>query len=369
MKQLISHTRKAGLKILMYPGWLMTCLPDIIDCMGMNTEINEHSGEDLNIACYKMPPKCRQQCIRQHPEQWLRYFLLDGFFDENSVIVKSSVHEVITQQAPIRLRHGSIKKSPARCLISLPFSPDSAPYLRPSIERNSQERLEYSEINNHWRYFTFSTLFNPAHTSKGSVLEIIRQQFRQQSHPPVMPFTHDILYSSLADDRQRRAYAALMWACPGDKILSGPTHRACGQMLFYPNPWFTTLIRDLNHWYKSLNLRQSRLHNGETDNVQRSKIITVTLTTPHDELFIIVVNTSNTDETAFKLYIEDPGEYLEILNTDSVYYGGKNQGNAGKVVSSQKKNNTNHWLTLTVPAFTTLYLLKSTRQRQTAPTS
>ncbi|EKF62024.1 1,4-alpha-glucan-branching enzyme, partial [Serratia plymuthica A30] len=61
----------------------------------------------------------------------------------------------------------------------------------------------------------------------------------------------------------------------------------------------------------------------------------------------------------YRIGISRPGEYREILNTDSHHYHGSNTGNQGRVVSDPIGNHgREHSISVTVPPLATIYLLR-----------
>jgi len=59
----------------------------------------------------------------------------------------------------------------------------------------------------------------------------------------------------------------------------------------------------------------------------------------------------------YRIGVPQPGEYIEVLNTDSGYYGGSDVGNMGKVQAEAIPANGRPWsIRLCLPPLATLWL-------------
>ncbi len=76
-----------------------------------------------------------------------------------------------------------------------------------------------------------------------------------------------------------------------------------------------------------------------------------------DDIVVAVFNATPVPRRDYRLGVPLPGDYLEILNTDSALYGGGNIGNAGRVRAEDKPwDGKPHSLVLTLPPLGALYL-------------
>ena len=203
----------------------------------------------------------------------------------------------------------------------------------------------------------------------------------------ILPLSHDeVVYGkrSLLDkmpgDRWQkfanlRALFGYMWGRPGKKmifmggelgqwrewnhdesldwhLLEEPDHRGV-----------QTLVRDLNRIYRE----EPALWEADVEpagfrwidaNDADDNVIAFIRTAPSSGRNIICVsNFSPVVRTGYRIGVPEGGLYREILNTDSEYYAGGNQGNSGAVMAEDASSHGfSHSLVLTLPPLATLWL-------------
>jgi 1,4-alpha-glucan branching enzyme len=78
------------------------------------------------------------------------------------------------------------------------------------------------------------------------------------------------------------------------------------------------------------------------------------------EEFVVVLNATPVVRSGYRLGVPNPGDYREILNTDSQFYGGSNVGNGGAVATQAiPAHGHPHSLSLTLPPLGVLVLATS----------
>ncbi|KAA8996412.1 1,4-alpha-glucan branching enzyme [Affinibrenneria salicis] len=175
-----------------------------------------------------------------------------------------------------------------------------------------------------------------------------------------------------------RAYYGFMWAHPGKKLLFMGNEFAQGRewnhessldwhLLDEPEGWHRgvqQLVRDLNHCYR----RQPPLYQLDfqpqgfewlvVDDRENSVFAFVRRDQQGNEL-LVVSNFTPVPRYGYRIGINQPGRWREIINTDSCHYHGGNLGNQGAVESeAQGSHQRAHSLVLTLPPLATLYLVK-----------
>jgi 1,4-alpha-glucan branching enzyme len=205
----------------------------------------------------------------------------------------------------------------------------------------------------------------------------------------VLPLSHDevvhgkgsLLGKMPGDDWQRfanlRAYYGFMWGHPGKKLLF------MGQEFAQPLEWnhdgelpwallkderhagVQRLVRDLNHLYRS----QPALHRLDCESrgfewlVSDDAACSVFAWLRRDEHSAMVLVVSNfTPEPRYDYCIGMPDGlalWREVLNTDSVHYGGSNLGQGGAPLGTQafSSHGRAHSLKLTLPPLATIFLV------------
>ena len=178
----------------------------------------------------------------------------------------------------------------------------------------------------------------------------------------VLPLSHDevvhgkgsMLSKMSGDDWQQfanlRAYYAMMWGYPGKKLLF------MGQEFAQRREWseeraldwelrdapahegVRNLVRDLNRLYRAKPALHARDCEGEgfewlvVDDAANS--VFAWLRKAPDALPVAVIsNMTPTMRTSYQLPLPCEGKWNEIMNSDSVYYGGSGKGNLGQVTA------------------------------------
>lgn len=194
----------------------------------------------------------------------------------------------------------------------------------------------------------------------------------------VLPLSHDevvhgkgtLINKMSGDEWQKfanlRAYYGFMWAYPGKKLLfmgqefaqlhEWSEERALDWELIdnYKHKGVQKLIKDLNNIYKNY----PSLHywdcdkNGfewvKVDDKQNSVFGFIRIA-PNQKPIFIITNFSNQNIKSYNVTLPKNGKWIEILNTDAIYYGGNGEGNLG-FINCEYGNST-----LTMPALTTLF--------------
>lgn len=195
----------------------------------------------------------------------------------------------------------------------------------------------------------------------------------------VLPLSHDevvhekgtLLTKMSGDDWQKfanlRAYYGFMWGHPGKKLLF------MGQEFAQRREWcelraldwflldapmhkgVQNLIKDLNHLYKT----KPQLHERDcdsdgfqwliVDDKDNSVFAWLRFAENHNPIAVIC-NFSGTTLHNYRVPLSHNGDWKEILNTDSHFYGGSGTGNFGKITCN------NNEAFLTIPALSTLII-------------
>jgi len=175
------------------------------------------------------------------------------------------------------------------------------------------------------------------------------------SHDEVVHGKRSLIYRMPGDEWQRfanlRALYGLMYGFPGKKLLfmggefgqtSEWNHDGSLDWHLLQYPLHTGVQRwvdDLNSLYKS----QRALHEVDFhytgfewidfQDKQNSVISFLRFSAGQDESLIVVCNLTPVPRFGYRIGVPDSGTYLELLNSDSEYYGGSNVGNTGAVLS------------------------------------
>jgi 1,4-alpha-glucan branching enzyme len=177
----------------------------------------------------------------------------------------------------------------------------------------------------------------------------------------VLPISHDevvhgkgsMLSKMSGDDWQQfanlRAYYAFMWGYPGKKLLF------MGQEFAQRREWsedraldwelldakahagVRNLVRDLNRLYRAkpaLHARDCEAEGFEwlVVNDRENSIFAWLRKAPGERGIAVVANMTPTYHEAYRMPFPWDGLWSEVLNTDSVYYGGSGKGNLGRIV-------------------------------------
>jgi 1,4-alpha-glucan branching enzyme len=169
-----------------------------------------------------------------------------------------------------------------------------------------------------------------------------------------------------------RAYYAFMWAHPGKKLLFMGSewaqvrewsHQHSLDWHLLESTWHRgvqALVRDLNQIYQS----QPALYQIDFEPrgfnwiIADDAIHSIFAFSRHSEndFVLIVANFTPEVRHQYRVGVPNPGRYIEIINTDSMYYQGGNVGNSecqSENIASQQYPQS---LALTIPPLATLYL-------------
>ncbi len=205
----------------------------------------------------------------------------------------------------------------------------------------------------------------------------------------VLPFSHDdvvhgkqsMLYKQAGDDCQRFANLRLlypsMFAFPGKKLLFMGDEIAQGHewnfdasiewhLLDYEHHrGMQTLIGDLNRLYR----HNTELHRFDFSpdgfewiecNGSDQSVLSF-LRKDGDKTFVIVLNFTPVPRHDHRVGLPAAGDYLELFNSDSSYYGGSNLGNSGRITTDDTPcNGRPHSLSLTLPPLGGVILKRQT---------
>ncbi|SFC43616.1 1,4-alpha-glucan branching protein GlgB [Pragia fontium] len=201
------------------------------------------------------------------------------------------------------------------------------------------------------------------------------------SHDEVVHGKRSLLGKMPGDTWQQfanlRAYYGFMWGHPGKKLLFMGNEFAQGREwnhdasldwhLLDPiqGGWHNgiqDLVRDLNHCYQ----QQPALYQLDyapegfewlvVNDHENSVFAFVRRDAAGNEI-IVISNFTPVLRENYRIGINQPGHYQEILNTDSAFYRGSNAGNLGGVHSEPlPSHHKEHSLNLVLPPLATLYL-------------
>ncbi|WP_347329763.1 1,4-alpha-glucan branching protein GlgB [Marinimicrobium locisalis] len=171
----------------------------------------------------------------------------------------------------------------------------------------------------------------------------------------MLPFSHDevvhgkgsLLGKMPGDDWQKFANLRLLysyqWTYPGNKLLFMGSEFAQRKEWAYREPldWglldhaphrgILSTVTDLNHLYRNrteLHQRGFRPEGFEwIDCHDSTQSIISYLRSSEDGFLVVVLNFTPTPREGYRLGVPSAGEYREIFNSDSTYYGGSNLGN------------------------------------------
>jgi len=196
----------------------------------------------------------------------------------------------------------------------------------------------------------------------------------------VLPFSHDevvhgkgsMLNKMPGDEWQRhanlRALFTYQFTHPGKKLLFMGTELGQGlewnsegvldwYVLQYPlHQGMRRLLHDLNRMYRA----SPALHRHEFDwrgfewidchDAQQS-VLSFLRKGEAGELMVVVVNLTPVPRYGYRIGVPHAGRYREVLNSDSVHYGGSNIGNGSAELAAEEWSwmGRNHSLALTLP--------------------
>ncbi len=148
-----------------------------------------------------------------------------------------------------------------------------------------------------------------------------------------------------------RAYYAFMWGHPGKKLLFMGNDFGQGPEWDHDNglPWYQlevaehkgvqNLVRDLNNLYVSREALHHHDSEGrgfewiEADDRHNSVFAFIRKSEVTGHSVLVVTNFTPECREEYRVGINEPGYYKEILNSDSEIYGGTNKGCGGGVCS------------------------------------
>lgn len=201
----------------------------------------------------------------------------------------------------------------------------------------------------------------------------------------VLPFSHDevvhgkrsLLYRMPGDEWQRFANLRLlytyMYTYPGKKLLFMGCEFAQGRewdaaaaldwyVLDYPlHQGMQRLVSDLNHLYRE----QEALHRHDFDwqgfawidcHDAAQSVISFVRKSERGQTILVVLNFTPVVRHNYRIGVAHPGNYRELLNSDSMYYGGSNVGNLSLHSEPQAWMGHPHSITLTLPPLGALVL-------------
>ncbi|MGO3413987.1 MAG: alpha amylase C-terminal domain-containing protein, partial [Kluyvera intermedia] len=175
-----------------------------------------------------------------------------------------------------------------------------------------------------------------------------------------------------------RAYYGWLFAFPGKKLLFMGDEFAQGRewnfdgsldwhLLEGGDNWHNgvqRLVRDLNHTYR----HHKAMHEMDfdeygfewlvVDDHERSVFAFVRRDKAGNEI-IVVSNFTPVLRHGYRIGINQPGRWREVLNTDSGHYHGSNAGNGGEVRSDDiESHGRAQSLSLTLPPLSTVWLVR-----------
>jgi 1,4-alpha-glucan branching enzyme len=196
----------------------------------------------------------------------------------------------------------------------------------------------------------------------------------------LLPFSHDevvhgkgsMLNKMPGDEWQRHANLRVLYTYqfthPGKKLLFMGTEFGQGvewnsagvldwYVLEYPNhQGIQRLVRDLNHLYR----KYPALYRNEFDwqgfewidcHDHQQSVLSFLRKGDDGEIAVVVLNLTPVPRHNYRIGVPLPGDYREVLNSDSEIYGGSNVGNgsAPLLADEQPWMNRSHSLLLTIP--------------------
>ena len=201
----------------------------------------------------------------------------------------------------------------------------------------------------------------------------------------VLPLSHDevvhgkgSLLSRMPGDvwqkfANLRAYYAFMWAYPGKKLLFMGCEFAQGREWNHDasldwhqteiawHKGVQTLVADLNRTYKSTpalfqaDFEPRGFQWIAADDNENSVLSFVRYDNARD-FVLVVCNFTPVTRHGFRIGVPQSGRYQEILNTDSTWYGGSNQGNGEVCSETVRCHGLEQSLPLTLPPLAVVYL-------------
>ena len=203
----------------------------------------------------------------------------------------------------------------------------------------------------------------------------------------LLPFSHDevvhgkrsLLDKMPGDDWQKfanlRAIYGLMFAFPGKKLMfmggeigqwlewNHDTSLDWHLLRYDSHAGLLSWVDDLHKAYR----KEAPLHEVDFDHTgfewidfrdEANSIVSFErISRDGRERIVVVCNLTPVPRFGYRVGVTEPGLYIELLNSDSSYYGGSNVGNAGELRSEAHPfHNRQHSLYLTLPPLGVLYL-------------
>ncbi|HEX8786161.1 MAG TPA: 1,4-alpha-glucan branching enzyme, partial [Telluria sp.] len=201
----------------------------------------------------------------------------------------------------------------------------------------------------------------------------------------VLPLSHDevvhgkgsILARMPGDEWQRfanlRAYYGFMWGHPGKKLLfmgcefaqyaEWNHERSLDWHLLdtAPHRGVQRLVRDLNAVYRhepALHELDAEARGFEwiTHEDRDNSVLSFIRKALDGDTVVVVSNFTPVPRHAYRIGVDQPGRYVEILNTDAAIYGGSGMGNADLLAEPVGALGRPCTLSLTVPPLATIML-------------
>ena len=204
----------------------------------------------------------------------------------------------------------------------------------------------------------------------------------------ILPLSHDevvhgkgSMLSKMPGDRWQqlanlRALYAFMWAHPGKKLLFMGNELAQEQEWseqrsldwhLLENPAHSgvqSLVRDLNHAYRDTPALYERDYDHtafwwiEPNDAANSVFAFARVGRDATRPIVFVANLTPVPRHDYRLGLPVPGRWRELVNTDSSFYGGSDQGNYGGVETDDTPwMNQYHSAVLTLPPLSALWLV------------
>ena len=200
------------------------------------------------------------------------------------------------------------------------------------------------------------------------------------SHDEVVHGKGSILGRMPGDEWQRfanlRAYYGFMWGHPGKKLLF------MGQEFAQPGEWqhdgqlpwellqqpmhagVQLLVKDLNELYR----REAALHRLDSEaagfqwieaNDDEQSVFAWLRHDGQGRSVIVVCNFTPVVRPGYRLGLPHGGRWREVLNTDSMHYGGSNVGQMGGVLQAEDvpSHGSRRSIVLTLPPLATIFLV------------
>lgn len=180
----------------------------------------------------------------------------------------------------------------------------------------------------------------------------------------VLPLSHDevvhgkksILHKMPGDEWQQFANVRLlytyMFTHPGKKLLFMGAEFAQRQewqvdhglewpaLSYFPHEGVLRAVTDLNQLYRSISALH--FHDFEASGFEwidchdSDQSVLSYLRKHGNEFVVVVLNFTPVLRESYRIGVPAAGHYLEVFNSDSIHYGGTNQGNSGGIDSENK---------------------------------